>query len=465
MEQKIKKVLVIGAGYAGLACSYELVKHNIDVVLVEKTNSIGGLSSTVTLKNIKFELGPHIYFNKDKVVNQLWKELIGDKLKSYKRNNKIFYKGKFIDSPLNIFNVISKIGVLRSISYLISFMWYKFLKFNKSPNNSKEWVIFNFGKKLYDDFFMVFNEKIWGLKCEEISVDWTGQRIKSSLYKIVAKSLLKDEDFIIKTFDFPDGGSETIYNAFLTKLLHYNNFKLYLNTNLEDIITDNFCFKVNSNNFKNFNFTDIISTIHLSDLNDIIKSNLINKDTINDNINNLKYRNLIIVNFVFKKEDVQNFQEHWIDIHDSSIKALRVTNFGNYNFGLSNDKNTGIGVEYNCFESDDIWHLDDLSILKLALNDLKYMNLINQNYVDFKVIKISKAYPIYFDGYKEFLNPIINEFIKINNLQLVGRNSMYKWNNMHHSVKTGILAAKNILGENYDLNLVRGMVSFGKETD
>jgi hypothetical protein len=89
---------------------------------------------------------------------------------------------------------------------------------------------------------------------------------------------------------------------------------------------------VNSNNFKNFNFTDIISTIHLSDLNDIIQSNLINKDTINDNINNLKYRNLIIVNFVFKKEDVQNFQEHWIDIHDSSIKALRVTNFGNYNF-------------------------------------------------------------------------------------------------------------------------------------
>ena len=102
---------------------------------------------------------------------------------------------------------------------------------------------------------------------------------------------------------------------------------------------------------------------------------------------------------------------------------------------------------------------------KLALYDLKNMNLINQNYVDFKVIKISKAYPIYFNGYKEFLNSIINEFSKINNLQLVGRNSMYKWNNMHHSVKTGILAAKNILGENYDLNLVRGMVSFGKETD
>ena len=102
---------------------------------------------------------------------------------------------------------------------------------------------------------------------------------------------------------------------------------------------------------------------------------------------------------------------------------------------------------------------------KLALYDLKNMNLINQNYVDFKVIKISKAYPIYFNGYKEFLNSIINEFSKINNLQLVGRNSMYKWNNMRHSVKTGILAAKNILGENYDLNLVRGMVSFGKETD
>jgi protoporphyrinogen oxidase len=167
MEQKIKKVLVIGAGYAVLACSYELVKHNIDVVLVEKTNSIGGLSSTVTLKNIKFELGPHIYFNKDKVVNQLWKELIGDKLKSYKRNNKIFYKGKFIDSPLNIFNVISKIGVLRSISYLISFMWYKFLKFNKSPNNSKEWVIFNFGKKLYDNFLWFSTKKFGGLNVKK----------------------------------------------------------------------------------------------------------------------------------------------------------------------------------------------------------------------------------------------------------------------------------------------------------
>ena len=185
-----KKILILGAGYTGLAAAIELNKSKVETHIVEKSDKAGGLSQTITLSDIKFELGPHIYFDKDTEVTAFWRDLVGDKFKSYERNNRIFYNGKFIKSPLSVWDTLFKLGPFSVISIIWSFIIAKI--FRKRPINSAEdWVKANFGNQLFERFFKVYNEKIWGIKSSEISPNWAGQRIKSSLRTMVVKSLKK----------------------------------------------------------------------------------------------------------------------------------------------------------------------------------------------------------------------------------------------------------------------------------
>lgn len=176
---KKNNILIIGAGYCGLAAAIELAQNNVNVKIIESTEYAGGLSRTINFNGLKFELGPHIYFDKDNEVNDFWKKFAGNKFKSYIRNNRIFYNGKFIKSPLNPIDALIKLGAKKVTELLFSFAKAKILYKNKKINSAEDWVIYNFGEGLYQTFFKVYNEKIWGIPCSEISADWSGQRIKS----------------------------------------------------------------------------------------------------------------------------------------------------------------------------------------------------------------------------------------------------------------------------------------------
>ncbi len=461
-----KKVLILGAGFTGLASAIELDKLGVQASIVERSHEVAGLSRTFELAGLKFELGPHIYFDKDKEVTQFWKSIAGDQMKTYYRNNRIFYDGKFIKSPLNLLDTVIKLGPIAVFRIVMSYLVDRTKK--PSIDSAEDWVKSNFGTELFQRFFKVYNEKIWGIPCSQMAPDWAGQRIKSSLFKMVLKSLTKDKDFIIKTFEFPTGGSETLYKKQTDRILNSKHVTLRMGCEATRIQKTPSGFQVTfNNNEEPEEFTHIISTIHLDHLNSILEPNdFINEKRTRSALSQLKYRNLILVNLVFQKEAVQNFKEHWIDIHDPSISALRITNFGNHELGLGDGTRCGICVEYNCWESDELWKLKNEELVHLALSEMNRMKLTSgSSPIAHEIIRLPRAYPVYFKGYKNYINTIFEEFKKMDGLILAGRNSLYKWNNMHHSVKTGLLAARNIVGGNYDLFSVKGIVSIGKESD
>ena len=122
MEKMTRNVLILGGGYCGLAAAVELVRNGVPVTIVEKTGSLGGLSQTVTLGGVKFELGPHIYFDKDKEVKEYWREVTGGKFSQYLRDNRIFYSGKYIKSPLSVPDTFMKLGPFAVSSIMLSFL-------------------------------------------------------------------------------------------------------------------------------------------------------------------------------------------------------------------------------------------------------------------------------------------------------------------------------------------------------
>ena len=456
-----REVLVIGAGFTGLAAAVELCRLNIPFTLVERESEVGGLSKTFVLEEKRFELGPHIYFDKDHEVTEYWKSFLGDSLKSYSRNNRIYFRGRFIKSPLSVTDAISKIGLSRVVRIVSSFFLAKLRK--RKVESAEDWVISNFGEGLYEYFFKVYNEKIWGLSSDQISANWAGQRIRSNLVSMVFQSLSRKKGTGTKTFDFPDEGSASLSRAQLEKITESKVSEVKLGCQPTEIKRNGEGFGVAFTDGHTADYSRIIATCHLDDLAGMIRGFDVDLEKLRSLTKKLIYRNLIAVNFVFDKSLVKGFNEHWIDIHDTEIKALRVTNFSSYERSHSESDLTGIGVEYNCFATDSEWTLPDKRLIQLAKKDLDTMGLVNGDYRLAEVVRVERAYPVYFAGFEEILESIMAEFEKIKGLQMAGRNAMYRWNNMHHSVKTGLLAARNCAGANHDLTSVRGMITFGKE--
>ncbi len=466
MNNNCQDILIVGGGMAGLAAAIELDRSGRNLTLCERSSDFGGLSQTIEHDGVRFELGPHIYFDKDPEVSNYWRNLPGVSMSRYTRSNRIYYNGRLIKSPLSIFDTLVKLGPAAVLKILWSYAI-------RDTDNSKiasaeDWVRANFGSELFERFFKVYNEKIWGIPSSEMAADWAGQRIKTSLTTMIMKSLLRDKNFIVKTFEFPNGGSRKVLQAQIDIIQKSSRHELILGEEPKLIRKTESGFEVQLANQEHpRKFSHVIWTGHLDRLFDILDDGgETNFPALRETVAQLKYRSLVLLNFVFTREDIRNFREHWIDVHDPNIKALRVTNFSNYALNEL-DRKCGVGMEYNCWEGDETWTQPDSELQELGLRELKAMKLTSSITLpqSFSVTKISRAYPVYFKGYKDIVSNALDALQPFPNLVVTGRNGLYKWNNMHHSVKTGILAARNVLGEKNDLQVVKGMVSIGKDSD
>jgi protoporphyrinogen oxidase len=179
--------------------------------------------------------------------------------------------------------------------------------------------------------------------------------------------------------------------------------------------------------------------------------------------NRLKYRDFLTVALIINRDEM--FEDNWIYIHDTTVKMGRIQNFKNWSPEMVADpKKTCLGLEYFCFEGDGLWSMSDEELVELGRRELVTLGLAQAHEIeDGAVVRQPKAYPVY-DGDYEAALKAVRAFLKdVPNLQLVGRNGMHRYNNQDHSMLTAILAAKNILGANFDLWAVNDDQEYGEE--
>jgi hypothetical protein len=179
----------------------------------------------------------------------------------------------------------------------------------------------------------------------------------------------------------------------------------------------------------------------------------------------LGYRDYIAVNLIIDKPDI--FPDNWIYVHDPFVELGRIQNYKNWSPDMVPvPGKTVLGLEYFHFEKDPEWNWPDEKLIKRGKEELSRLGFIDTASVEGGwVTRVPKAYPVYDDKYKDSLKTIQNYLQGFENLQTIGRNGTHRYNNMDHSMLTGILAASNILGEKRNLWDVNTESEYHEESD
>jgi protoporphyrinogen oxidase len=462
MEKKLEPsypVVIIGGGPAGLTAAYELVKRDIQPIILEQSDKVGGISRTETYKGYRFDIGGHRFFTKVIEVQRFWHEILGDKFIKVPRLSRIYYDGKFYNYPLSLLNTLQNLGFTTSAMVLLSYLKAK-LKARifpqPQPETFEEWAIDRFGVRLYRIFFKTYTEKVWGIPCSKIRADWAAQRIQGmSLKRAVLNSLFNFQNVksLIKEFDYPILGPGMMWEE-CQERVEARGGTVVLNTQVTCIHRENFQIKkiVLQHQGKSVNIESdhFISTMPISAL--LQRMDPPPPPQVLAAAQGLKYRDFLIVSIIINRPSL--FPDNWIYIHSPSFKVGRIQNFKNWSPKMVPDPDkTCLGMEYFCSQGDELWEMADADLIKLASQEAIALDLgIEPGDVeDGTVIRQRKAYPVYDGEYRQHLQ-VIQEYLKnFENLQTVGRNGMHRYNNQDHSMLTAMLAVKNILGEQHDL--------------
>ncbi|NQT79715.1 MAG: NAD(P)/FAD-dependent oxidoreductase [Candidatus Aminicenantes bacterium] len=460
-SSETKKVIILGAGPAGLTAAYEACKRGLHPIVFEKDNEVGGISKTVSYKNYLFDIGGHRFFTKYEEVKDIWKKILGDNFLTRPRLSRIYYNNSFFYYPLKPLNALKNLGLRNSFLVLLSYINSQISPY-KNVTNFEEWISNKFGKKLFQIFFKTYTEKVWGIPCKEIQADWAAQRIKSlSLGKAILNSIgfIKRGQVttLIGEFQYPRRGPGQMWDS-ARDLVQKQGGTVKLNSKVKrfakkgnkiiSILTES-----------NGSLQEITGDYFLSSipLKELIES--IDPPAPNDVLEaarRLRYRDFFTVGIVINKANI--FPDNWIYIHSPEVRVGRIQNYKNWSPEMVPDsQTTSLGLEYFCFVTDEIWKKDEYELIELGKKEVVQLKFTTRDQIsDGFVLKSPKTYPIYDEGYQERINIIKNYLSTIGNLQTMGRNGLHRYNNQDHSMLSAILAVRNILGEKYstwDINI------------
>jgi protoporphyrinogen oxidase len=460
-EKNNKKVVIIGAGPAGLTAAYQLCKEGVPSVVLEKDNVVGGISRTVNYKGYLFDIGGHRFFTKVKAVDEMWREVLGEKrFLRRSRLSRIYYNKKFFYYPLKATNALFGLGLWNCFMMVGSYASAQIFPI-KPERSFEDWISNRFGKRLYNTFFKTYTEKVWGMPCSEISADWAAQRIKGlSLIATIRSALLasqvKQKGEVIKTlidaFDYPEKGPGMMWEM-VADNIQKRGSELKMESDVEKIhwakgrVT---ALEAGANGTSELiEGSDFISSMPIREL--VRKMEPKPPADVLEAADKLGYRDFLTVSLIVNKADL--FKDNWIYIHDSDVKVGRIQNFKNWSPSMVPDQDkTCLGLEYFCFEGDGLWTMKDEDLIALGAKELGILGLVDPNDIeDGAVVRMPKAYPVYDGVYVEAVDTIREFLAEMPNLYLVGRNGMHKYNNQDHSMLTAMLSVKNILGANYDV--------------
>jgi len=443
---------VLGAGPAGLTAGYVLAGEGRPVVVCEADQQVGGLARTVVRDGYRFDLGGHRFFTKSDEVQRLWQEILGDELLLRARLSRIYWRGRFIDYPLRLTDVVRKVGPVELARCSASYAAARTRPVLEAET-FEEWVCARFGRRLFELFFRSYTEKVWGVPTSEIRAEWAAQRIRTlSFTRLVRAALLKDGaelHSLVDRFHYPRLGPGQMWEAMAAEIVGAGG-EVRLDARVTRIeLRDGRVAAVHAGGSR-IRTTHTISSLPLRDVVALVDPPP--PPAVRAAARGLRYRDFLTVALIVRGDDL--FPDNWVYVHEPGVRVGRIQNFRAWSECMVPDASrTCVGMEYFCFEGDDLWSAADDELVALATSELEQIGLAPSARVEAgHVVRVPKAYPIYDADYEQRVLTIRAWLEQIPNLQQIGRNGLHRYNNSDHSMLTALRAVENAChGARHDL--------------
>ncbi len=439
-------MLVLGAGPAGLTAGYLLARRGVPVVVLEAEDQVGGIAKTVVRDGYRFDLGGHRFFTKSSEVEAMWHELLGEELLLRPRMSRIHWNGRFLDYPLRAGDVVRKLGPVELVRAGLSYARAR-VRPRGREDTFEQWVTNRFGRRLFELFFRSYTEKVWGVPTTELRAEWAAQRIRGLSFSAAAKAaLLGNRDGVkslIEEFLYPPLGPGQMWERMAAEIEAMGG-EVRTNEPVTRIELDAYerVAEIEAGGTI-YEPSDVISSLPLRATVALTEPRAPRR--VVAAAQGLRYRDFLTVALVIAGDDP--FPDNWIYVHDPGVRVGRIQNFRSWSPWMVPDPSRAcVGLEYFCFEGDDLWTASDEQLVELGRRELERLGLASAGAVERgHVVRVPKAYPMYDADYAPRVEAIRAWLERIPNLQQVGRNGLHRYNNSDHSMLTAMRAVENVL--------------------
>lgn len=423
-------IAVIGAGISGLACAHKLIESGAqDVHILESADEAGGLCRTVSAEGFRFDLGPHQLHTSDAAIVCLLQDLLGGDLIELPRHAAISMHGKLLNYPLGISDLLTGLPLTTAIASGIDFAKAKLQK-SPPPATFKDWVLSNYGDRLYQQYFEPYTRKVWGCDPSQLSADCAEERLASqSLWDVIMSafnsrrhrhSYLTHSPYNA-SFYYPRRGIGQLADQWRQRLKS-SGATFHMNSEVKAIHRNGRAFRLSGDGIRTSDFDKVISTIPLN----LLGAALQNGGFTDVPIGKAHYRSMVFTMLALKEQPAAKY--HWIYFPSPETSFLRITQFQAISPDMSPPHAASICTETTCEYGDNCWTSRDELIAQRSISDLCAAGLISEKDVtSFNVQRARYAYPFMHMNYRQDLKDMMDYIDNIPGIFTTGRQGAFKY--------------------------------------
>ncbi|PYR64492.1 MAG: hypothetical protein DMF91_00040 [Acidobacteria bacterium] len=452
--QQKEKIVVLGAGPAGMSAAWRLSELGYPVTVLEKDTAVGGMGKTITVGKYRVDYGPHTFHiretDESRAIHESIRHFFGDDPLILTRGTRVLLRGKEYVYPLEMLQVLTGVSPLLATRIVFDYA-VATLKSTLAPpkqeHSFEEWGVRNLGRTLYDLCFGLYSARVWGLPTSQISSKQAQRVAKLNLKNVVLRSLgiKADPATYFTKYMYPRKGISVLYENMADAVRAKGNCILLESAAVRlEREGDRIARVVFARNGREetIDCDGVLSTLPLPHLMRMITPAL--PAPIADHASKLRYRSLKLIYIALKRPRLTDY--HWVYLLDQQFRVNRMSEQKNVSSSMVPSDRTILCIELSCWRDEPIWQASREEIYRLALRDVMQMGygVTEDEVEDYFVAEIPTAYPVYELNFEEHLIPVLEGVHAVPNLLTLGRHGLFLNNSMDDNVLLGMKVAAHI---------------------
>jgi protoporphyrinogen oxidase len=448
------KVVILGAGPAGISAAWRLTKLGYPVTVLERDGAVGGMGRTIKVGDYSVDFGPHTFHIRATPESRQILETItpffGEHPLTLVRGTRVLLRGKEYVYPLEMLQVLFGVSPLLSFHILFDYGMATLKSFfapAKKEDSFEEWGVRNLGRTLYDLCFGIYSERVWGLPTSQISSKQAQRVAKLNLKNIILRTLGIKADpatYFTKYF-YPRQGISTLYEGMAKEVTAAGNTMLLnapaIRVERSGDRASRVVYKT-AEGERTIDCDILLSTLPLPALVNMTSPAL--PQPVIDHAARLRYRSLKLIYIALKRSQLTDY--HWVYLLDEQFRVNRMSEQKNVSPDMVPKDRTILCIELSLWKDEPLWKASDEEIYQLALRDLMKMHYgVTESEVDsYFVTDIPTAYPVYELNFEDHLIPVLEGVHEMRNVMTLGRHGLFLNNSMDDNVGLGFQIADHI---------------------